>query len=99
MIDIKGALLNWVFLFALIAIIYFIWRAFTRLAGGYNKMKWPFGLLGLAAFTIGVNIGTLAEAILGSYVLSGLLRLPFAILTCWGLYQFLKTKWKKENEE
>lgn len=95
--NIYGALFNLGFLFALVAVIFLIWRAFFRLAGHNNKVKWQFGLLGVFIFFVGVNIGIVIESFLGDHVLFGLLRLTFGLLACLVLYKFLKTKWEKEN--
>jgi ABC-type Co2+ transport system permease subunit len=95
--DVKGALLTWAFLFALVALLYWIWRTFSGLAGRHNKVKWQFGLLGIIAFMAGSYIGRLVEGILVDYVLSGLLRLPLGLLSCWGMHRFLKTSWTKND--
>jgi len=93
--DIFGALFNIGFLLALVAVIFFIWTGFYRLAQNNNKVKWLFGLLGVITFFIGVNIGIVTENFLGDFILSGLIRLPFGLLASFGLYKFLKTKWTR----
>lgn len=94
--DVKGAILNWLLLFALIAFVYWIWRTFSRLAEKFHKQKWMYGLLGIFTFFFGANvIAVILEIFIADYILSGILRLPIGLLSCWGLYKYLQKSWTK----
>lgn len=87
-------------------LLYFIGKSFYRLAEIYDKSKWTFAIMGIAAYYAGSFIGGL---IVGIIVLSfdpyseiselvyGLIATPFGLLTWWGLYHFLKKNWSKKG--
>ncbi len=88
--------------------IYFVGNRFYELAHEYGKNKWLYAILGVVsyyagAFLSGFLIGFFlvlmdSEAIdTTSEIVFNLLSIPFGILACWGLYQILKSKWKREH--
>jgi hypothetical protein len=86
-------------------LIYFIGKAYYDLAKLNNRHPWGFAVTGIAAYYAGTfiaglligyvieyrqlsNIGGMSELLLG------LMVFPFGLLSCWGLYKFLQSRWK-----
>lgn len=94
-----------------IIILIFVGRQFYQLAQKYEQNNaWVYPVLGIVSYYAGVLIGGLILGVfLGlffpdfldktSELALGLLTIPLGILACWGLYQLLKTTWKKKYEE
>ena len=86
-----AAIINWLLLFALVAIVFFIWRSFNTLAASYGKVPWHFGILGVAVFILGIYVGSLLK----DFQFLKYARLPFGLFSAWAMYQMLKNKWEK----
>jgi len=101
--DIKGMIFTWLFFFGLVTLIFFIGRAFGRLAISYNKNKLAFTIAGILVFSLGVFVGSEIEMVVKSHTpidsqlfkLSGYIRLPIGLLICWTFYKFLADKWRR----
>ena len=93
-----------------IAIVILIGKQFYDLAKRYEQnLAWVYFIVGIVAYYGGAFLG---GVLLGLYgVLVGvdpllslnnfqliLIFLPFAAFCCWGTYQLLKKKWKKDFE-
>lgn len=87
--------------------IFFIGKAFYVLAETHGKSKWGFAILGIASYYLGTVVGGIIIAILyelfmpGSLedvneMVIGLIALPVGILSCWGFYKILQSKWSKQ---
>ncbi|MEM8908000.1 MAG: hypothetical protein AAGD05_09165 [Bacteroidota bacterium] len=87
-----------------ILLIYFIAKAYSDLAAKHERSKWGFAILGIVSYYLGGFIGGIILAIafelLGMTPIEemnetalGLLAIPFGVLFCWGLYQWLKHSW------
>jgi uncharacterized membrane protein YdcZ (DUF606 family) len=94
-VDVWEILLNWLVFLALLALVYWMWRKFSKLAEKHNKVKWHFGLVGALTFFSAIYVGSLVEKKLGDVILAGTLRVPFALLSCWLLYTTLNLRSKK----
>lgn len=88
-------------------LIYFIGKSFYSLAEQFNKSKWGFAVLAVAAFyasqfLLGILVGIYAE-LSGNYSLLensiglNLFGLLFAALCVTGLYYILKNAWSKKK--
>lgn len=99
--DLKGALINWLVFFALIALTYLIGRTFGRLASRHNKGKWQFAFWGILVFLLGVYLVSVIESIIKENEIfkltSGVLRLPIGLISCWMFYRIIGNKWTKLN--
>lgn len=98
--DFKGAIINWLFLFFLFAIIFLIGRSFSQLAAKFGKTRWLYSIIGILTFFLATGLGTRIEFFLQKNninVISGLLRLPTGLLLTWTIYQVLKKQWMKNN--
>mgnify|MGYP001225774951 CR=1 FL=1 len=89
-------------------LLYFVGKYFYNLAKEYNKSNWGFAILGIVVYYGGIIIfsfiiGVVAEIIspgfFGTFneTLFSILIIPFGILSCYLLYKFLESKWKKNN--
>jgi hypothetical protein len=85
-------------------LIYFVGKAFAKLAEENDKHKWLYGILGvisyyggsfLCGFIIGVfmEFGFLEFLYDLSDTMFGIVCIPFGVLICWGFYHFLKNRW------
>jgi len=91
-------------------LIYFIGKAFYKLAELHNKSKWGMAILGVLSYYFGTFLGGVILA-LGYEIyepnsldnlndtLLGLMGLPFGIFACWGFYTILKKQWNKKKED
>ncbi|WP_396175745.1 hypothetical protein [Flavobacterium sp.] len=86
--------------------LYFVGRAFYRLAELYKQNKWLYGILGVVVYYAGIIFSAVAIGVIGELVSPGsidgfeesgiaLLTVPIGILCCWGFYKLLEHKWKK----
>jgi hypothetical protein len=92
-------------------LLYFAGKAFYVLAENNGKSKWPFAILGVVSYYLGLFIGGMIIGICyevfmeGSVedledinaTLLGLLAIPVGVLTCWGFYKFLENRWSKKE--
>jgi hypothetical protein len=87
-------------------LIYFVGRSFFRLAGEYGKNEWGFAILGVASYYAGLFMGGMILGVVfalfspGSLdtmsdFAMGLMALPLGVLSCWGLYMYLKRSWRR----
>jgi uncharacterized membrane protein len=97
MSDPMMGIINILFLFALIALIYFIGRSFSRLAEKHKKEKWKFAILGIGVFFLGISIGSYFENFFEKHFISGVLRLPLGILATLIVFILLKNKLNKNT--
>lgn len=86
-------------------LLFFIGKAFFKLAEQYKKNKWLFAILGIVSYYLGVFLGGIIIALgyelyetdsidnLNDTVL-GLMALPFGVLICWGFYKLLVKQWE-----
>lgn|SRR5688572_9066748 len=93
-----------------ILLLYFVGKAFYDLAHEHDKSRWGFAILGVVSYYVGSFIGGIILAVIFDLFLStsmddindlllGLLAMPFAILTCWGLYKILQNAWAKSTPD
>ena len=86
--------------------LYFVGRAFYKLAELYKQNKWLYGIFGVVVYYAGIIISAFAIGFIGELVSPGslegfeqsgiaLLTVPIGILCCWGFYKLLEHKWKK----
>ena len=87
-------------------LLYFIGKAFYKLAEKYGRSKWLFAIIGVASyyagsFIAGIIIVIAMEQIepgqtdtMNDYLLS-FIALPFSLLACWGLHKVLEKQWQK----
>lgn len=91
-----------------IVLLYFVGKAFYDLAGINGKGQWLFAILGVISYYAGLVVGGILIAIGyelfldGSIddvndMLLGVMALPFGVLTCWGFYRILKSRWEKKE--
>ncbi|WP_420574020.1 hypothetical protein [Kordia sp.] len=91
-----------------IVIMILVGKQFHQLAKKYNqKIPWVYAIVGIVsyyggAFVTGVLLGIYME-LTGHYILDdvnelllGLIFIPFGALICWGVYQLLSRKWRKD---
>ena len=89
-------------------LIYYIGKTFADLAETYNHSRWGFAILGVVTYYAGTFISGIILYILfdlfestfiedmNEHVL-GILVLPFGLLLCWGVHQFLKRQWTRKK--
>ncbi|WP_026775120.1 hypothetical protein [Polaribacter sp. Hel_I_88] len=89
-------------------LLYWIGKYFYKLAEEYDKSKWVFAILGIVVYYVGsllfgVIILFLIDAFSNEYsddsisdFLLGVIAMPFGLLTCYFLYNYLKKTWQKE---
>lgn len=91
-----------------LVLLYFLGKAFYKLAEQHDRHKWGFGILGVVSYYAGTFIAGFIIAILYelqegssiddvSDIQLSFMALPFGLLTCWGLYAFLKKQWNKKS--
>ncbi len=91
-----------------IIFLYWVGKYYFKLAEKYNKSKWGFAILGIAAYysgilfaslTIGILLGLYAPELIDGIndTLFGIMMLPFGFLMTFGLYKFLKMTWEKNE--
>ena len=88
-------------------LLYFVGKAFYDLAGVNNRGQWLYAILGVGSYYSGLMIGGFFIAIgyelfIGSIddvndTLLSLYALPVGVLTCWGFYRILKSRWEKKE--
>lgn len=91
-------LLQWLFLFALIAMFLVPAYLFRNLARKYNKKGWVYFIYGLVVGVVAFNIFQLVGLVIkqfytfenGSYTAVGVMYLA-AVLLIWGAYKVLQT--------
>jgi membrane-bound ClpP family serine protease len=90
-------------------LLYFVGKAFYTLAENHSKSKWGFGILGVLSYYFGLVLGGFVLFFIFEFgfsqsleetndILVSVLALPFGVLTCWGFYQLLKSRWSKQPE-
>lgn len=91
-------------------LIYFVGRAFYRLAETYNKSKWGFAVLGVASYYAGLFLGAMligvVMGLIDPYMIDempeiafGLMCIPLGVLACWGTYKLLERTWKQKRPQ
>ena len=90
-----------------LVLLYFVGKAFYDLAGRNNKGQWLFAILGVGTYYAGLFVGAMIIAIgyelfIGSIdevneTLLGVMGLPIGVLSCWGFYRILKSRWGKKE--
>jgi len=90
-------------------LLYWIGKSFYKLAETYDKNKWGFAILGIISFYAGsfisqFLIGVAIVLISGEEAIdnitdlqSGLIGLPFGLLTLWILHRVLKKSWSRQG--
>ena len=104
--DWMGVLIQWLFLFALLALIYFVGWLFGRLARKHEKQGWLYTIIGIALFLTGSYLGAEIDNLIKYvsppqsfvYTFSTFLRLLFPLIFCWVIYHYLKTNWTKDQQ-
>ncbi len=92
-----------------IILIYFIGKYHFDLAGKHNKGKWPFAILGVVAYFIGmISCVFVIVFFIQPDLTSGssfenlwldLVSMPVGILATYILYQYLKKSWAQTRPE
>lgn len=88
-------------------LLYWIGKYHYRLAEAHNKKPWGFAILGIVTYYVGILffgflIGIVIEIMVPGYVdtmnefLSGLLVIPFGVLSTYILYNHLEKTWQKK---
>jgi len=88
-------------------LIYFIGRAFYRLAGKHDKSEWGFALIGVVAYYFGTFVAGILLAIFYEFFATGsidemndlalgLIAMPFGLLACLILYKILEKQWQQK---
>ena len=89
-------------------LLYWIGKYYYKLAEEYDKSKWGFTILGIAAYyggivLFGILIVTILELSapetingLNDTVL-GIMMLPFGILSTYLVYKYLEKTWRKNK--
>lgn len=86
-------------------VIYFIGKAFYKLAGQHNRNEWGYAILGVVAYYVSAFIGGIILVIAYELLemgnidevsdqVIGLLALPFGLLGCWGTYKLLENRFE-----
>jgi hypothetical protein len=88
-----------------ILFLYFIGKAYYKLAGEHFKSQWPYAILGVVIFYAGTFFAGIFFAILSLIGIMdienwsdrslGLLSIPIGLLFCWGGYKLLERNWSK----
>ncbi len=88
-------------------LIYFLGKKFYELAHEYNRSRWGFAILGVAAYYAGTFIAGVGFVLLGAYmgafsnlpdIVISLLSIPFGLLAAWLLYRMLERSWINAKE-
>ena len=91
-------------------LLYFIGEKFYKLAASFDKSKWGYTILGIVAYYIGTFVfavllwvgvylwGDTLEEEMNSTLIN-IVAVPFGLLSCYGLYTFLKKHWGKNSVE
>ena len=93
-----------------IFLLYFIGEKFYKLAALFDRNKWGYTILGIAAYYIGTLVfgvlfwigmdlwsDTSAEEVNSTVI--NIVAVPFGLLSCYGLYMLLKKQWEKSSVE
>lgn len=89
-----------------ILLIYFIGKRFYDLSVQYQQNKWLYTILSVVIYYAAGFVFGIVIALLDIYIFDwgidwdnnwgvNLLGLPVGLLTVWGFYMFLESKWKK----
>lgn len=89
-------------------LLYWIGKKFYKLAAVYEKSQWGYTILGIVSYyggtiVFGLIFGIIAEIVSPGYIdtvndtMLGLAGLPFGVLSCYLLYNYLKKTWKKND--
>ncbi len=89
--------------------LFFLGKVFYKLADEYQKQKWLFAILAILSYYLGTLLGgfiifSLATGFEITAILEmddrvfGLFGIPFGVLTCWGLYRYLRSQWEKGEQ-
>lgn len=88
-----------------ILLIYFIGKYYYDLAALHDKRKWVYAGLGIVSYYAGTMLFGLAFGVfmeiwspgtldtMNNTVL-GLIALPVGVLSCYGVYTYLRKKWE-----
>lgn len=91
-------------------LIYFVGEKFYKLASLFNRNKWGYTLLGIAAYYAGTIFfgvifwvamglqGYSPETKLNSTIIN-IITIPFGLLVCYGVYTLLKKQWEASGVE
>ena len=88
-------------------LLYFVGKAFYDLAGADERSRWFYAILGVASYYGGLIVGGIVIALvydsfIGSIddvndTLLGIMAIPIGVLSCWGFYRLLKSRWSKRE--
>jgi hypothetical protein len=89
--------------------IYFVGKAFYKLAEEHQKKKWLYGILGVLSFyggmfgggfILGAVLGLLYPNILDEFseTTLGLMTIPIGLIACRVFFVLLKRQWGKSPE-
>lgn len=90
--------------------IYFVGKAYYKLAEEHNKNKWLFAITGVLSYYAGIIVGGILAYLAydmymanqGGYyeepndLILGIIGLLLGLLTCWGYYSLLKKNWENK---
>jgi hypothetical protein len=105
-VDWAGVIIQWSILLGFLGLVYFVGRAFARLALKFRRNKWLFGIIGVIVFMTGLSFGREISNLLqnnnapGSafYTLSYFTAILCAILLTLALYKILKDSLVKNSK-
>lgn len=91
-----------------LVLLYWIGKYFYKLAEEYDKSQWGFAILGIVVyyfgtFVLGFVFGLIVELISPGFfdtmndMAINLLALPFGLLSCYLLYNYLEKTWEKNK--
>lgn len=85
--------------------IYFVGKAFYKLAEEHDKNKWVFAITGVLSYYVGSFVGGIISYLLFDMIYSNnlfeepneialtVVGILIGLLTCWGYYYLLKRNW------
>lgn len=90
-------------------LLYFIAKAYYKLAEEHSKNKWFFAITSIVIYYLGAFIAGIIIAIVSELIfkypvdniediLLSIMAMPLGILSVWLLYKFLEKKWKNTNQ-
>ncbi|GAA4281126.1 hypothetical protein [Gaetbulibacter aestuarii] len=92
-----------------IVIIYFIGKYYFKLSETFNKSRWGFAILGIAAYYIGAIIFGVLLGVISTLMdwnfdwdnklFLTIISMPFGLAFTTLLYYILKKQWGKETPE
>ncbi len=93
-----------------IFLLYFIGEKFYKLAASFDRNKWGYAILGIAAYYFGTLVfgvlfwvavdlwGDMPMETTNSTVIN-IVAVPFGLLSCYGLHKILKNQWDRNSVE